>query len=178
MTLVVQNSRAASKLTLEEQEFGLRFFLSMMAEIRPHATVRDINRSVRLGAEMLGVKYERLHRMLKLAAVHGPAAAIADAPNEIRFLSGEGFIYFAGEPGGNRIKIGFSANPELRLAAITRLTGIRLQEMRRFPGYMIQEHVCHVICRPAWLGGEWYDADLLKKLKGFRFLELVEVRSA
>lgn len=168
-SLAAEATDNSSALTLEEQTYSLDFFLKIMGHIRG-GTARDVNRAVNLGAQMLGVKYERLHRMMKLAATKGTAAAVADAPNEIRFLRGEGYVYFALEPTGDRLKIGFSQDPTLRIACVTRATGVSLVEIARFGGYPIQEQAAHVAARPAWLGGEWYDFDLLIAVPEFAFL--------
>lgn len=168
-----------STLTLEEQEYGFAYFLDLMKWVRG-STARDVNRGVYLGAKMLGVDFKRLHRMMKIAAIKGAREAIKDCPNEVRCLSGEGYLYFAVDQSGNRIKIGFSANPSLRLAALARITGVQLTEVCRFEGYMLNEHCAHVVARPAWLGGEWYDAAILVEQPHFRFLKkaMAEVEAA
>lgn len=159
----------ASTLTLDEQEHGLAYFLNLMKWVRG-STTRDVNRGVYLGAKMLGVEFKRLQRMMKIAAINGVAAAIRDCPNEVKYLFGEGYVYFAAAACGEKIKIGFSATPTVRLEALSRVTGMELTEIARFAGYMLNEHCCHVVARSAWLGGEWYDADLLLVQPHFRFL--------
>lgn len=134
-------------------------------------TARDMNRAIDQAAKMIGTDFKKMQRYLKIAHLRGSMAAIRDQQDETLRWGPTGSIYFAYDDQSNRIKIGFSANPEVRIQVVSRLTGIQLREIARFNDcYMLNEHVCHVLARPALLGGEWYDADHLRGIGHFKFL--------
>lgn len=126
------------------------------------ATTRDTNRAMYQAAQMLGVKYDRFHHILKRVRLHGIRAA-NDFAGELKLVSPPGAVYMVREIGGDRFKVGFSHDPVARIDYLRRSTGIRLEDVGCIHGYPITETALHVSLRPAWLGGEWYSAAALAK---------------
>lgn len=156
-------------LTLDEQVEFLKWVMKLIGYCRGN-TSRDVNRAVYLAAQAMGIHHKRLLRMMKLATIKDARYAVEDAPNEITVGQGCGYVYFAITPDRKRFKIGFSHEPSSRISVVSHITGIPLVEIHRKAGLMLNEHVFHVLARPAWLGGEWYDADLLLNIPHFSFL--------
>lgn len=132
-------------------------------------TSRDMNRAIYLAAGLLGIKHREMHRLLKVMHLRGVGPAAREASKQLAWPAPSGFVYFA-KTGDGRIKIGFSANPEARIDAVSHRVGIPLRYIGAFRGHMLHEHVTHVTARPSLLGGEWYDAGLLLKQPEFDFL--------
>lgn len=159
----------ASELTLEQQTIALDHVIERLDRCLGN-TSRDVNRAVYLAAQMLGVPYKKFFRLIKIARLFGSKKAVADHPNWITIGQPGGSVYYAADFRGNRLKIGFSLSPPDRIATVTMRFGIPLVEFYRESGFMFHEHVRQVEGRTAWLGGEWFDADLFLAISQFQHL--------
>lgn len=136
------------------------------------STARDTNRAVDLGAKELGIRYKDAARMFKFARAGGAAFAVDRDPSLIYRdpLKPQGNVYFA-TCGWRVFKIGFSHYVPERIATVTRLYKLPLDLVSTVPGNLLDEHAFQIAARPAWLGGEFYEPELLLKIPHFDFLK-------
>lgn len=124
------------------------------------STSRDTNRACYQASQMAGVKYDRFHHILKRVRIDG-IRAVRPFASELRFRVTPGCVYVAAEDGGDRVKVGFSRSPEVRVEHLCRLTHMPLRLVGAVFGFPLTETSLQVALRAAWLGGEWYSADAL-----------------
>ena len=87
-----------------------------------------------------------------------------------------GFVYFVRVPGGDRVKIGFSANVKKRLGALSTHMGQPLDVLLVIPGTRNTEQNQHALWSYARKRGEWFEIDdelemwinLMVKATGFK----------
>ena len=70
-------------------------------------------------------------------------------------LDMEGYVYFAGVPGGDKVKIGFSKNPWARINDL-RVTNPELEILATERATMVREKERHEEFKGARLSGEWF----------------------
>lgn len=77
-------------------------------------------------------------------------------PTPAQQLDDEELVYVIGEPGSNTVKIGRTVNFERRLAAIQRMSPVRLTRRWSHPGGKALERYLHQRFRTFRSHGEWF----------------------
>lgn len=159
----------APALSLAQQADAVDYVMRLI-DICRGISDRDTHRAYWLGGRILGLRYEHACRIYKFARIEGAAAALKRCSHSVTAGEYVGDVYFAEAPNG-WIKIGHSHDVPERLQAVSRAIRQPLRLIETRPGFMLNEHVFHVLGRAAWLGGELYDAAQLERLPAFAFLD-------
>lgn len=91
------------------------------------------------------------HAQDELSANDPEPDPVEEAPERVGVLDKPGFVYFVRF--GNRVKIGYSANPTHRLRNIPHDEVLAL-----IPGTMRHERQCHAAFEHLRITGEWFEA--------------------
>jgi hypothetical protein len=71
-------------------------------------------------------------------------------------LRRRGIVYFATEPSGLLVKIGFTNDYERRLKQLRRICGTRIEIIAWYHGTLGDEQALHAALLPACVRGEWF----------------------
>ena len=134
------------------------------------STTRDLNSASQRAADALGLLYKEFAWFAKNHTLYGSKWCVKQRPNWITIGDDCGEVYFALSSDGERLKIGWSRNPVVRVNSLQPIIGDTLTILHTESGFKINESAYHVQGRPAWLGGEWFDFDLLCQIPFFAFL--------